>query len=103
MKKKSILCNSQKNSSLMNDLNLNLRNEEIVNNVKIIAPGQGKMLVPWHAVEDIDELCFPKIFGGYKMDIPAFISYSDRAKSEVRRWDRRSCIPTRLLFMARRS
>lgn len=66
------------------------RNKDSVDKIKIIAPGQGKNPVPWHMVEDIDELCFPTIFCGHKLNIPNFITYSDRAKSECRRKDRRS-------------
>ncbi|KAJ8915563.1 hypothetical protein NQ315_012447 [Exocentrus adspersus] len=44
-------------------------NKQVViqsNQVEVIAPGQNKYPVPWHIVEDIDELSFPKIFGGHQ-------------------------------------
>ncbi|GLV47536.1 hypothetical protein CBL_21329, partial [Carabus blaptoides fortunei] len=65
-----------------------LRNEDTADKIKIIAPGQEKFPVPWHMIGDIDELCFPRIFGGYKLNIQNNISYNDRAKSECRRRDR---------------
>ncbi|XP_050499980.1 uncharacterized protein LOC126880256 [Diabrotica virgifera virgifera] len=76
-----------------------LIDENIVqnDNIKIIAPGQGKVPMPWHLVQDIDELCFPKIFGGFPFN-GNNISYSDRIKSEIRRKDRRSCTAHRILF-----
>ncbi|VEN59518.1 unnamed protein product [Callosobruchus maculatus] len=80
------------------------RNKEIsdISKIQVIAPGQGKAPVPWHIVDDIDELSFPRIFGGHAFDLKEYkISYSERCKSEARRKDRRSCRPTRLLYMAK--
>ncbi|VEN42006.1 unnamed protein product, partial [Callosobruchus maculatus] len=80
------------------------RNKEIsdISKIQVIAPGQGKAPVPWHIVDDIDELSFPRIFGGHGFDLKEYkISYSERCKSEARRRDRRSCRPTRLLYMAK--
>ncbi|XP_059142987.1 uncharacterized protein LOC131930491 [Physella acuta] len=78
------------------------RNKEMVDNVQVFAPGQGKLPVPWHAVNDIDELCFPKIYFGHKFYTPKKFSYNDRVKFEIRHRDRRACIPARLLFMAKK-
>ncbi|GBM80454.1 ATP-dependent DNA helicase PIF1 [Araneus ventricosus] len=78
------------------------RNKETVENVQVIAPGQGKLPVPWHAVTDIDELCFPKIYCGHKFKTPPKFSYADRVKFETRHRDRRACVPARLLFMAKK-
>lgn len=78
------------------------RNKEVSNAVKIIAPGQGQFPEPWHLIDNIDELCFPTIFGGYPFDTDNKLTYSKRVKSECRRSDRRSCLPTRVLFMAKR-
>ncbi|XP_026481429.1 uncharacterized protein LOC113388245 [Ctenocephalides felis] len=69
--------------------------------VKVIAPGQNKLPLPWHKIEDVDELCFPKIFAGHTFSPNVKLSYKDRTKSEIRRHDRRSCVPTRILFMAK--
>lgn len=77
------------------------RNKEICNTVKTIAPGQGKFPEPWHLIDNIDELCFPTIFGGYPFNTENKLTYSKRVKSECRRSDRRSCNPTRILFMAK--
>ncbi|CAH1106732.1 unnamed protein product [Psylliodes chrysocephalus] len=57
------------------------QNKELIDQVKIVAPGQGKTPVRLHMIEDIDELCFPKIFGGHKLNVPKFITYSDQTKS----------------------
>ncbi|XP_026475405.1 uncharacterized protein LOC113380264 [Ctenocephalides felis] len=70
--------------------------------VKVIAPGQNKLPLPWHKIEDVDELCFPKIFAGHTFSPNVKLSYKDRTKSEIRRHDRRSCVPTRILFMAKK-
>lgn len=67
----------------------------------IIAPGQGKTPVSWHEVKYIDEISFPGLYGGFAIDPDRKLSYAQRVKSEVRRRDRRSCIPTRLLYVAR--
>lgn len=77
------------------------RNNTAVDNVQIIAPGQNQKPVAWNLIENFDELCFSKIFAGHAFTLPYFVSYTDRAKSECRRADRRSCIPSRVLFMAK--
>ncbi|KAL7291629.1 hypothetical protein TKK_0014667 [Trichogramma kaykai] len=69
----------------------------------ILAPGQDKQPLPWHKVSNIDKLCFPKIFGGHHIDKLNKLTYAERILSEVRRRDRRSCEPTRLLFMAKQN
>ena len=38
------------------------------NNVKIIAPGQGKNPISWNKHEHFDEIAFPKIYGGVPLD-----------------------------------
>ena len=60
------------------------RNKEISSDVITIAPGQDKQPVPWHKVENIDELCFPKIFGGHILDKEKKLTYTERTylKSE---------------------
>uniref|UniRef100_A0ABD2W1Y8 ATP-dependent DNA helicase n=1 Tax=Trichogramma kaykai TaxID=54128 RepID=A0ABD2W1Y8_9HYME len=88
----------------LNDEVLLHDDNQFQNRVKplIIAPGQDKEPLPWHKLSNIDELCFPKIFGGYPLDKLKVLTYSERILSEVRRKDRRSCEPTRILFMAKR-
>lgn len=77
-------------------------NEEIVKNTIIsIAPGQNKKPLSWLIFPNIDELCFPKIFAGQDFNTNK-LSYTKRVKSELKRADRRSSDPTRVLFMARR-
>uniref|UniRef100_A0A8D8ZHS9 ATP-dependent DNA helicase n=1 Tax=Cacopsylla melanoneura TaxID=428564 RepID=A0A8D8ZHS9_9HEMI len=73
----------------------------ISDHIEVIAPGQNERPVSWHLIENFDELCFPKIFAGHALSLPKNITYHDRAKSECRRVDRRSCTPNRLLFMAK--
>ncbi|XP_026470005.1 uncharacterized protein LOC113373956 [Ctenocephalides felis] len=86
---------------LLIDNNTNVAHDNS-SKISIIAPGQSKYPLPWHKMDDLDELCFPKLFGGHSFSSQK-ISYKDRARSEVRRFDRRSCIPTRILFMAKKS
>lgn len=76
-------------------------NEEIAKNTAIsIAPGENKKPVPWLNYPDIHELTFPKIYGGQKFNLNK-VSYTNRVKSELRRADRRSCVPDHVLYMAK--
>lgn len=77
--------------------------EAVLDQVAVLAPGQGKKPLPWLIHKHIDELCFSRIFGGQKMELPANITYTDRSKSETMRVDRhrRSTEPSRLFFMAK--
>lgn len=72
------------------------RNKEVSKNIQIIAPGQGKFPAPW-ITPNIDEICFPKIFVGELCKVASNVSYTNRAKSEARRVDRRSCETKRIL------
>lgn len=74
--------------------------ENAQNSILLMAPGQGKKPLPWLNYPNIDELCFPKIFGGRVFNTNNE-SYTSRTKSQLRRADRRSCDPTRVLFMAK--
>ncbi|KAJ8676826.1 hypothetical protein QAD02_012613 [Eretmocerus hayati] len=76
------------------------RNKEMSDDILIVAPGQDKNPMPSHRIENFDELCFPRIFGGRQLDKLNQLTYSQRVKYEIRHRDRRSCNPTRLLFMA---
>lgn len=71
------------------------------NHMRITAPGQNCQPIPRHLIEDLEKLSFPTIFAGQSFN--STLSYSDRAKSECRRKDRRYCIPTRLLYMAKKN
>lgn len=76
-------------------------NEEIAKNtVLTIAPGQDKKPVPWLIYPDIHELTFPKIYAGRKFNTNN-VSYTNRVKSELRRADRRACVPEHVLYMAK--
>jgi len=70
--------------------------------VTVMAPGMNRFPVAWHKNPDMEELSFPKNFCGESVSLPADVSYSDRVKSEARRFDRRSCAPTRVLYMAKK-
>ena len=103
-KDKPLECDNEENNISDDEVLIVDRNKEIADHNKqvSIAPGQEKHPAPWLIIENIDELCFPKIFGGYPFELKGTnISYSERAKSEIRRKDRRSCKPTRLLYMAK--
>ena len=78
------------------------RHKEMIDRVKIIAPGEGKQPISWHKIPDLEEMCFPRIFGRHPMELPQFITYNDRVRLESRRVDRRSCTTKRLLFMAKK-
>ena len=67
-----------------------------------LAPGENNRPIPWHTTPDIEELCHPKIYGGRVYNLEQPISYFDRAKSEILRYDRRCCTPQKLLYMARK-
>jgi hypothetical protein len=70
-----------------------------------IAPGEGKIPVPLHRDKVAEELSFPTIYGGVerKFSGNVRVTYTDIAKSEVRRYDRRACRPTKLLYSFKRS
>lgn len=88
--------NDEDDDVLLMDLN-----EEIAQNSTLaIAPGQNKKPIPWLIHPDIYELSFPKIFAGQKLNLYK-LSYTRRVTSEIRRADRRSSIPERVLFMAK--
>ncbi|XP_055845331.1 uncharacterized protein LOC129911529 [Episyrphus balteatus] len=78
------------------------RNKEAADSVQVIAPGQGKAPVPWHLFPNLEELCFPKIYCGHPLESTNKISYSERAKSIARRYDRRGSVPTKILYMAKK-
>ncbi|CAH0384546.1 unnamed protein product [Bemisia tabaci] len=78
------------------------RDAELNDRIRIMAPGQGKAPVPWHLQPDLEELSFPSLFCGQPYTPIGKIYYSERVKSELRRCDRRSCTPTRILYMAKK-
>jgi hypothetical protein len=70
-----------------------------------IAPGEGKIPVPLHRDLNAEVLSFPTIYGGVerKFKNSIRITYTDIAKSEIRRYDRRACRPCKLLYSFKRS
>jgi len=50
-----------------------------------------------------EELSFPTIDCGYERQTKDNLSYTDIAKSELRRYDRRACIPTKVLYAFKKS
>jgi hypothetical protein len=70
-----------------------------------IAPGEGKIPVPIHRDLNAEVLSFPTIYGGVerKFKNSVRITYTDIAKSEIRRYDRRACRPCKLLYSFKRS
>lgn len=70
-----------------------------------IAPGEGTTPIPLFLDAKAELLSFPKIYCGqtrtFKKGIR--ISYTDIAKSELRRYDRRACQPTKLLYSFKKS
>ncbi|CAH0387819.1 unnamed protein product [Bemisia tabaci] len=64
-----------------------------------IAPGENKKPVPSN-IENLEILCHPKIYCGHKYDLKSKIFYHDIAKSEAMRYDRRACVPRKLLYSA---
>ncbi len=70
-----------------------------------IAPGQNKTPVPLFADPKAEELSFPDIYCGItrKFDPALKVTYTDIAKSEIRRYDRRACVPTKLLYSFKKS
>jgi hypothetical protein len=70
-----------------------------------IAPGEGKIPVPLHRDLNAEVLSFPTIYGGVerKFKNNVRITYTDIAKSEIRRYDRRACRPCKLLYSFKRS
>lgn len=53
-----------------------------------MTPGEGKMPISI-TTENLEELAFPKVYGGNKREITVDLSYNKLMKSELRRYDRR--------------
>ena len=80
------------------------RNKEITEeSIKILAPAQNKNPLPWHTIDDIDELAFPRIFGGYKFDENKILTTAKRYKFLSKNKDRRACKTTMILYMAKKT
>jgi len=64
-----------------------------------IAPCESKKPTPMTIDIRAEELSFPSIYCGQKRSLKIKLSYIDIAKSEIRRYDRRACKPTKVLYM----
>lgn len=85
------------NEVILLNLNEQLAQESVIS----MAPGQDKKPLPWLIHPNIDELCFLKIFYAQFFN-KNNVSYSKRIKSELRRVDRRACIPARVLYAGKK-
>jgi Helitron helicase-like domain at N-terminus len=108
--------NSESETSSEDDVNVPLQldhgiqesmllpEEEIMNMVLRIAPGEGKRPLSLVYDDNAEELSFPRIYAGIKRQFKAGVkvSYTDIVKSEVRRYDRRACTPTKVLYAYKR-
>jgi len=70
-----------------------------------IAPGEGKTPIPFFMGPKAEEMSFPTIYCGVVREFPPVlkIPYTDVAKSEIRRYDRRACTPTKILYSFKKS
>lgn len=70
-----------------------------------IAPAEGNIPIPIHTNNDAEIMSFPTIYAGQRRKIPdgVKISYTDIAKSELRRYDRRACHLPKLFYSFKRS
>ncbi len=66
-----------------------------------IAPGEGKVPIPFNRDPDAEMASFPTIYCGQERILKPNVklSYTDIAKSEIRRYDRRCAHPEKILFM----
>ena len=62
------------------------------------APGEGQRPLSVLLDRDCEELSFPTIYCGHRRDVPSNVSYTDIAKSEARRYDRRAVKVQKLFF-----
>ena len=88
---------SDNEDDIVKEVLLVSRNAESAKEAQILAPGQDKKPISF-TTPHADALANPKIFAGH--DFTAEISLTSRIKSEIRRSDRRSCEPKRLLDLA---
>jgi len=68
-----------------------------------IAPGESKTPIPFYRDPDAEEMSFPTIYCGKKRRFKVKVSYTDIAKSEIRRYDRRACSSSHLLYAFKKS
>lgn len=78
---------------------------EFGSEAKVIAPGEGRRPIPLYDDKYAEEMSFPKIYCGKKRAFKKGIkiSYTDIAKSECLREDRRAAGPTKILYSMKKS
>ncbi len=75
--------------------------EDLNSFVTRIAPGESNVPIPFNRDPDAEVASFPTIYCGQERTIKPKVklSYTDIAKSEIRRYDRRCANPEKILFM----
>lgn len=75
-----------------------------------IAPGEGKRPLSLFTDDFAEEMSFPSIYAGMKRQVLTTntmgqrkLTYTDIAKSELMRYDRRACKPTKVLYAFKKS
>lgn len=68
-----------------------------------LAPGEASKPIPFFQDADAEEMSFPTIYCGAKRQLKVKATYTDKAKSEIRRFDRRACNSSHLLFAFKKS
>lgn len=101
--------NDDHENGINNNILLEMNDEVLVMDynqdvIHVIALGQGKSPIPWHAEPHLEELTFLKVYGGQELKSSnTNLSYAERVKSENRRHGRRSCEPTKIFYMAKKN
>jgi hypothetical protein len=92
-----------KSAELTNEETLLFDESELLSTALKYAPGQNNR--PSSILMDLNAevLSFPTIYCGQKREVPPFLTYTDVAKSEARRYDRRACRPDKLLYSFKKS
>jgi len=68
-----------------------------------IAPAEANKPIPLFLDPDAEILSFPTIYGGEDRKLKMHLSYTDIAKSELRRPDRRACTAIKVLYNFKKS
>lgn len=84
---------AEQESMIDNDSNLTIA----------MAPGENKLSKHILFDDDAEELAFPTIYCGNKRRLNRKLSYSDIAKSEIRRFDRRCARVEKIFYMYKKS
>ena len=76
---------------------------DLLSHAQKYAPGQTKRPISLLWDLNAEVLSFPTIYCGQKREVFKNLTYSDIAKSEARRYDRRACLPHKLLYSFKKS